>query len=60
VAQFCDDIAAHGVVNKKLYLPSAIKRWIRDTIPPDDEDYEYVCKLVDQWYNDKVASTMGV
>ena len=60
VSQFCEDIMAHGVVNRKLYLPSAIKRWIRDTVPPDDEDYKYVSDMVDQWYNEKVNSTMGM
>jgi hypothetical protein len=58
VVQFCNDIVHSGLPQRKLYMPSAIKCWLRNIIPPDDEDYSHVCKLIDKWYDDKVASTM--
>lgn len=60
IAQFCEDVVASGLKDKKLYMPEAIKCWIRGFIDVDDEDYGYVCKLVDQWHEDRVKSTLGM
>jgi hypothetical protein len=34
--------------------------WVRYFIDVDTEDYKVVTSLVDRWYDDKIASTMGI
>ena len=58
VYQFCEDIVSAGIANKKLYMPSAIKNWLASLI--ERSGNETLFNLVDDWYNKKVESTMGV
>jgi hypothetical protein len=56
VLNFCEDIVAFGIKNNRIYLPSAIKNFLRHTI----EECEKVFHIVDDWYNQKLLSVADV
>lgn len=56
VRDFCEDVVADGVKDKKLYMPPAIKNWLAAFV--DRNDKPELFDIVDQWYDDKVRKTM--
>lgn len=60
VRQFCEDVVAAGIAQKKLYMPGAIKNWLASIIDRNIEAYVEMSNTVDDWYDEKVASTMGL
>jgi len=56
VINFCEDIVAFGLKESRVYLPSAIKNFLRHSA----DNCETMFDIVDDWYNEKVASTMNL
>ncbi len=59
VSNFCDDVVFSGFALGKIYMPGAIKNWARHVITLP-ETVEKVADMIDQWYDAKVISTMGI
>jgi len=59
VFTYCDKVVAAGLHKKKVYMPSVIKNWVSHTINRDDPDYGIVTRLIDLWYNEKVAMSLS-
>lgn len=60
VKQFCEDIVSVGVPQRKLYMPSAIKHWLAGIINDEIAPMYKLAEFVNQWYDEKIASTMGL
>lgn len=60
VRDFCEDIVAAGLKDGKLYMPRAMKNFMRHVIGERAITNQYTDKYIDKWYADKVASTMEV
>jgi hypothetical protein len=60
VRDFCEDIVAAGLKDNKLYMPRAIKNFMRHVIGERAITNQYTDVYIDKWYSDKVASTMEV
>lgn len=58
IKQFCEDIVSAGIPDKKLYMPSAIKNWLATLVERSENSQLF--DLVDDWYTEKVESTMGL
>jgi hypothetical protein len=60
VRNFCEDIVAAGYKDGKIYMPRAIKNFMRHVIGDRAITNNFTDVYIDKWYDDKVASTMGM
>ena len=58
VSLFCQEVAADGVAAGKVYIPAAIKYFIRNIVSANSPSYESMCGFVDQWYAEKIFSVV--
>ena len=58
VSTFCDDVVFAGMAQGKIYLPKAIKCWVRHIIGDKAESLTSIYYYIDKWYDEKVVSTM--
>lgn len=49
VFEYCDRCITYGVKDGRLFMPSVIKSWIRNSVP--DSEQSKVLKSVDSWVN---------
>lgn len=52
VFEWCDSILGYGRKERKAYLPSAIKYWLRFIYPIGTKEYDSVSKTIDKWANE--------
>ena len=60
VCDFCDQVVFDGMGKGKIYMPSAIKSFARHAAGDTDMCMETVADLIDDWYESKVESTLGM
>jgi hypothetical protein len=59
INDFCETVISYGLTQDKLYMPRAIKNWARSMLSLDIT-IQNVHNMIDVWYGNKVASTIGV
>lgn len=60
VKQFCDDVVFSGMSDGKIYMPNAIRCWLRHTLGASSQSYKKAVAFVNEWYCAKIDSTKGV
>jgi hypothetical protein len=58
VSLFCQEVVADGVAAGKVYIPAAIKYFIRNIVSSNSPSYGSMCDFVDQWYAEKIFSVV--
>ena len=56
VEQWCDSVVSSGMRENVVYLPQAIKYWLRFEFPIGTDEYAECSRIIDQWANELQSS----
>jgi hypothetical protein len=60
VYDFCEEIVAYGITNRRVYTIDAIKSWAVSKYGRYSDEGELILGLIDEWYSEKMENALDM